>query len=111
MANRNARRKSMRFHKFVGSAILTLALAAPAATVAAPRAQDEKPHDAAAQKRVYDSEHKDYHNWDGNEEQQWKQYQSTEHLKYHDYSKASKKDQTNYWNWRHQQGDDNHDRK
>ena len=57
----------MRFHKFVGSAILTLALAAPAATVAAPRAQDEKPHDAAAQKRVYDSEHKDYHDWDDNE--------------------------------------------
>jgi len=95
----------MRFHKFVGSAILTLALATPAVTVAASRPQDEKTHDQESQnqKRVYDSEHKDYHNWDDNEEKQWKQYQSTEHLKYRDYSKASKKQQSNYWNWRHQQ--------
>jgi hypothetical protein len=115
MANRNSRRKSMRFHKFVGSAILTIALAAPATIVAAPHPQDEKTHDQQAaenQKRVYDSEHKDYHNWDDNEEHQWKQYQSTEHLKYRDYSKANKKQQSDYWNWRHQQGDnDDHDRK
>ena len=105
----------MRFHKFVGSAILTLALVGPATIVAAPQPQEIKARVdvQTSQKRVYDSEHKDYHNWDSNEDQQWKQYHSTEHLKYHDYSKASKKDQANYWNWRHQQephGDD-HDRK
>ena len=105
----------MRFQKFAGSAILTLALAAPATIVAAPLPQEVKARVdvQTSQKRVYDLEHKDYHNWDSNEDQQWKQYQSTEHLKSRDYSKASKKQQGDYWNWRHQQGgnDDNHDRK
>ena len=105
----------MRFHKFVGSAILTLALAAPATIMAAPQPQEIKARVdvQTSQKRVYDPQHKDYHNWDSNEDRQWKQYHSTEHLKYRDYSKASKKDQANYWNWRHQNGDndDNHDRK
>ena len=108
----------MRFHKFIGSAILTLALAAPSILVAAPHPQDERTHDRESQnqKRVYDSKHKDYHNWDNNEDQQWRQYQSTEHLKYRDYSRANKKDQSNYWNWRHRQEEhhddnDHHDRR
>lgn len=102
----------MRFHKFVGSAVLTVALAAPATIVAAPRPQEVKARIdvQTSQNRVYDPDHKDYHNWDGNEQKQWKQYQSTEHLKYHDYSKANKNDQSNYWNWRHD-NDDKHDRK
>jgi hypothetical protein len=103
----------MRFHKFVGSAILTIALAAPAATLAAPRPQEINARVDVQTKRVYDPTHKDYHNWDGNEDKQWRQYQTDQHVKYHDYSKANKKQQSDYWNWRHQHGDndDNHDRR
>lgn len=107
----------MRVHKFFGAAVLTIALATPAVMMAAPRRQYEKGHDQEEQhnqKRIYDSQHKDYHNWDNNEDKEWRQYQSTEHLKYHDYSKANKKEQSNYWNWRHQEehhGDDDHNRR
>ncbi len=45
-------------------------------------------------RRVYDSAHKDYHNWDSNEDQSWRQYLSDHHRKYQGYSRASKSEQS-----------------
>ena len=51
--------------------------------------------------RVYDKGHKDYHNWDDNENRAWGQYLSENHRSSHEFQKADKKEQSQYWKWRH----------
>jgi hypothetical protein len=83
-------------HRYITSLYLAAALLAPVATLAAPG-----PQEANTQARVYDRDHKDYHNWDDRENQAWGTYQSDHHIKSHEFSKANKKEQSQYWNWRH----------
>ena len=54
-----------RAHRYLASLFLTAVLAAPMSIMAAPAPQ------AAVSIRVYDSSHKDYHNWDDHENQVW----------------------------------------
>ncbi|MDQ2840321.1 MAG: hypothetical protein M3Y72_04630 [Acidobacteriota bacterium] len=82
--------------KFLGSFLLSLALVTPVAL----HAQDHQDQDHQ-NKRYYDSTHKDYHEWNANEDQAYHTYLKENHKKDHDWSKASKKEQNNYWNWRH----------
>lgn len=95
---------------YISSLFLAAALVAPLWSMAAP-----VPQGASVQIRVYDSGHKDYHNWDDNENRAWGQYLSDNHEKSHDFKKAKKKEQSNYWNWRHdheggqRQDDQKHD--
>jgi len=84
---------------YISSIFLAAALVAPGAIMAAPGPQ------ADVQVRVYDSGHKDYHNWDDNENKSWGLYLSNNHKKSHEFKKASKKEQSNYWNWRHSHPD------
>jgi hypothetical protein len=91
-----------RAHCYIASLFLTAALAAPMAMIAAPG-----PQEAHAQVRVYDKEHKDYHNWDDNENRAWGQYLNENHRNSHEYSKATKKEQAQYWNYRHAHPDNN----
>ena len=67
--------------------------------------QDEQRYNADLGKRFYDEGHKDYHNWDANEDRAWRDYQTDQHQKYRDFSKAGKKEQANYWKWRHDHPD------
>jgi len=83
-----------RAHRYIASLFLTAVLAAPVSIMAAPG-------QAAVQVRVYDRDHKDYHNWDDHENQQWGVFLSSNHKSTHEYSKANKKEQSQYWNWRH----------
>jgi hypothetical protein len=87
-------------HRYIAPLFLIVALAAPLSSIASPGAQ--KP---SVQIRVYDSTHKDYHNWDDNENRAWGQYLSENHYKTHDYKKANKREQSQYWNWRHDHED------
>ena len=82
------------------SLILTAALMAPAAILAA-----SKPQSETVTVRVYDKDHKDYHNWDDNENRAWGVFLTTNHRKQHEFSKANKKEQSEYWNWRHSHPD------
>src|ERR1700688_4093644 len=88
-------------HPYIASLFLTAALVAPVAITAAP-----VPQRVDAQIRVYDPGHKDYHNWDDNENHAWGLYLSENHKKSHDFRRATKSEQSNYWNWRHAQEDD-----
>jgi hypothetical protein len=61
------------YRYLLSSFFLTAALAAPAATCASAKPQDngrqEETHrDGKDQNRVYDRSYKDYHNWGGNED-------------------------------------------
>ena len=91
-----------RAHRYMASLLLTATLAAPVAIMAAPR-----PQRANVQVRVYDKNHKDYHNWDDHENQAWGSYRSGNHKKPQEYSKTSRKEQGQYWNYRHSHPDKN----
>jgi hypothetical protein len=83
---------------FLSSLFLGAALIAPMAIVANAAPQ-------AVSVRVYDSGHKDYHNWDDNENRSYLTYR-TAHPKYNvTFSKTSRSQQRNYWTWRHSHPD------
>ncbi len=86
-------------NRFIATLFLTTALAAPMAIAAAPAPQ------ARVQVRVYDRNHKDYHNWDDHENQAWGAYLSENHKKSHEFTKANRKEQSDYWNYRHSHPD------
>ena len=83
-------------HRYISSLLLAAALAAPVSIMAAP-----KPQSASVQVRVYDKNHKDYHNWDDRENHAWGTYLSENHKSSHEFSKSNRKEQSRYWNWRH----------
>jgi hypothetical protein len=93
--------KNMRFtHRYISSLILAAALVSPVAIMAAPVPKDDN-----VQVRVYDRDHKDYHNWDDHENSTWGIYLSNNHKKPQEYKKASRKEQSHYWGWRHSHPD------
>ena len=87
-------------HGYMGSLLLTAALAAPVAIMAVP-----VPQEASVRVRVYDRNHKDYHNWDDNENRAWGHFLTANHRNSHEYSRSNKKEQSQYWNWRHSHPD------
>ena len=104
---------------FLVSTVLTV----PTAFAAARPAQDDhdKEHakkeakvDKAQKKlRVYDAKHKDYHDWNENEDRAYHRYLNEKHEEDRDYGKLTREKQTEYWEWRHQnpdRDDANHDR-
>lgn len=99
-----------RAHRYITSLFLAAALATPLATIASPRPQDDRDSrtskDSKDTHRVYDAKHKQYHNWDDNENQAWNRYLSENHKKDHAFTKATKKEQEEYWDWRHDHPDD-----
>jgi hypothetical protein len=78
-------------HRYIASLCLTAALVVPVAIVASPAPQD----------RVYDRDHKDYHQWDDHERDAWGRFLAEKHRKDHEFAKANRKEQSEYWNWRH----------
>lgn len=65
------------------------------------RAQEAKPQEH----RYYDSAHKDYHTWNGDEDKHYRAYLDEQHRQYKDFSQLSKKKQRAYWQWRHDHED------
>jgi len=91
-----------RVYRYFASLFLIAAIAAPMSLMAA-----AVPQAVGVQVRVYDRGHKDYHNWDDHENQTWIRYRSDNHRNVREYSKASKRDQSQYWNYRHSHPDNN----
>ena len=92
--------------------LLSAALAAPSAVRAAAQPQDngrqdEGRRDDKDRKRVYDRDHKDYHNWDDNEDRAYTQFRGSHKTYNVTFSKTTPKQQTTYWNWRHANPDKN----
>jgi len=86
--------------KRMSTVLLTIALTAPVAVFA----QDEH-HDDNQHHRFYDKSHKEYHEWNDNEDKAWRQYLNEHHRAYTDFGKASKRRQEAYWKWRHDHPD------
>jgi hypothetical protein len=85
-------------HRFLGAALLAAAIAAPAVVAATPAPQE-------VQVRVYDSHHRDYHNWDDREDRAYRRYYTEQHREYRAYDKENAKRQRAYWKWRHNHPD------
>jgi hypothetical protein len=83
----------------LGTLAVTPTFAAPAT------AQDRDNHAQQQERRVYDSAHRDYHNWNGDEDRRYREYMTEQHRKYRDFSRLSKRQQSEYWNWRHDHDD------
>jgi hypothetical protein len=58
--------------------------------MAAPAAQE------GVQVRVYDRDHRDYHNWDDHENHAWGVYLTNHHRRHYEYARASRRDQREY---------------
>jgi len=84
----------------VAAAFATLSLSAVPV-----RAQDRDVRQAPQEHRVYDPVHKDYHTWTDDEDRRYRMYLDEHHRQYKDFSRLSKKDQREYWQWRHEHED------
>jgi hypothetical protein len=89
-----------RSYRFIASLFLAAAIAAPVSIMAAPA-----PQEASVQVRVYDSDRKDYHNWDDREDRAYRGYLTERHENYREYHKQKHKMQHQYWKWRHEHPD------
>jgi hypothetical protein len=82
----------------ISSLFLTAALVAPAAITA-----NAAPQSVSI--RVYDRDHKDYHNWDDRESRSYETFRG-DHPKYNaTFSKTHRSEQRTYWHWRHEHPD------
>jgi hypothetical protein len=89
-----------RSYRYIASLFLAAAIAAPVSIMAAPAAQE-----ASVQIRVYDRDHKDYHNWDDREDRAYRGFLTERHETYREYNKQKHKTQSQYWKWRHEHPD------
>jgi hypothetical protein len=56
--------------------------------------------------RYYDKAHKDYHEWNDNEEKSYAKFREERHIPQHDFAKAKATERAQYWQWRHDHPDD-----
>jgi hypothetical protein len=89
-----------RIGRYIGSLFLAAAIVAPALVVAEAKAQE-----GSVQVRVYDRDHRDYHNWDDREDRAYRHYLTDQHRSYRTYQRQHYRVQRHYWNWRHSHPD------
>jgi ribulose kinase len=82
--------------------LLSAAMVVPVAASAQDR--DQSAHDQQS-RRYEDKAHKDSHDWNANEDRAYRRYLQEHRKKYNDFGKSKKKEQDNYWNWRHSHPD------
>jgi hypothetical protein len=90
-----------RIDRYISTLFLAAAIVAPAVVVTEAKAQEHR-----AEVRVYDREHRDYHNWDDHEDRAYRRYLAAQHRSYRAYHRQHYKAQRHYWNWRHSHPDD-----
>ena len=69
------------------------------------RADHDDHRDRDHDKRYYDADRHDYHDWNEPEEQAYRHYLEERHREYRDYGRLNKKEQREYWKWRHEHAD------
>jgi len=85
-------------HRYISSLFLAAAIVAPALVVAEANAQE-------VQVRIYDRDHRDYHNWDDREDRAYRRYLEARHRTYREYHRQHYRTQRHYWRWRHDHPD------
>jgi len=93
--------------RYLGTLLVAGALTVPLGLQAQDRDDHHDRDDHDKNHRVYDRDHKDYHQWNDNEARAYRQwYEQRFHGKeYRDFERLKRKDQDDYWKWRHLHGD------
>jgi hypothetical protein len=87
--------------KFVTTLLLTAGLTIPIASF--PLAAQERDHDR--DHRYYDTDRKDYHEWNTGEERAWHRYWEEQHRAAVQWERANEEQRRAYWRWRHEHPD------
>lgn len=61
--------------------------------------------------RPYDPYYNDYHRWDSHEEGYYRQWENETHREHRDFRDRRTDEQRQYYEWRHQHDDHDHDHK
>jgi hypothetical protein len=97
MTHRSMGRKIGKYVVRVGAGLVLTGLLG----TVVPRATEAQSVDV----RVYDTHHKDYHNWDDHEDRAYRRYLAEKHYEYVEYQKQNARRQRAYWDWRHSHPD------
>jgi hypothetical protein len=55
--------------------------------------------------RYYDRNHRDYHEWNDREDRSYRVYLGERHRDYREFRLTTRRQQSDYWNWRHNHPD------
>jgi hypothetical protein len=66
------------------------------------RADDDRDR---RERRYYDRTHKDYHVWNDGEDRAYRRFLEENRRENHSWTKASRREQEQYWRWRHEHRD------
>lgn len=86
--------------KILTAMAVSMALLTPVCVNAQDHDRDEHQN-----KRYYDKRHKDYHEWNANEDRAYHMYWEQRHHAYVDWEHASERQREAYWDWRHNHSD------
>jgi hypothetical protein len=81
--------------RLVSVLVISICLMGPVSFVSA---QDHD-HDQGSSSMTHET-HETTHEWNENEDKPWHEYLSEHHRTDHEWTKASKREQRNYWKWR-----------
>lgn len=83
--------------KYIEVLLLGAALTLPAALPA----QERERTDPGQSRRYEDRAHHDQHEWNEEEDREYRRYLQEHHRKYKEFDKTNRRDQEAYWKWRH----------
>jgi hypothetical protein len=89
--------------------VLSAALVIPVAVSAQSRDQQDRRQNNQQLRRYEDRAHNNSHQWDDREDQAYRRYLQEQRRDYRAFSKLGRRDQNNYWNWRHTHPDNDRD--
>jgi hypothetical protein len=84
-------------HRNLSLTLLAAALAVPGLVCAQDR-----------DRQYEDRAHHDSHRWNDQEDQAYRRFLKERNKKYHDFAKANRREQDDYWKWRHSHPDNDH---
>ncbi len=58
-----------------------------------------------AEHRYYDGYYNDYHRWHRDDDRMYRRYRMERHEQYRPFGTLNRRDQDDYWRWRHQHHD------
>lgn len=88
--------------RFLGAMMVTGMLMTPALILARDDHDRDNHRRDRTDMRYYDPYRRDYHEWNENEERAYRHWVEQErHQQYRDWHHARKRDQREYWRWRH----------
>jgi hypothetical protein len=89
--------------KYLGFIFLAGALSASAAVTAS--SQEVVATVGVDHHRYYDRNHHDYHQWNDREDRSYRIYLGERHRDYREFRLTNRRQQDDYWKWRHQHPD------